>query len=396
MLIGLVGKPSCGKSTFFKAATLMDVLIAAYPFATIKPNHGVGYVRVPCICKDFHTKCNPRTGFCNGDTRFVPVELMDVAGLIEGASEGKGLGNQFLNDLSRADAFIHIVDVSATTDAEGKECSPEKGNPIKDIQMLENELDLWYLGILNKVWGPTIRKLAIEKTDLAKAIAKQFSGLNVNEDDIKSAIRKLNLNTDNALHWSAQDLRNFAHEIRHLTKPMIIAANKIDKPTGKEWYEKIKIEFPSLLIIPCSADSELALRQASKAGMIDYLPGNTDFKTIKDLNDKQKQALEAIKDNVLVKFNGTGVQDILDATIFKLLKYIAVFPASANKLGDSKGNILPDCFLVPQGTTALQFAFRLHTDLGNNFVKAVNARTKQAVGKDHPLNHRDGIEIVTR
>jgi len=398
MLIGLVGKPSCGKSTFFKAATLMDVLIAAYPFATIKPNTGVGYVRVPCICKEFNTKCNPRTGSCNGELRFVPVELMDVAGLIEGASEGKGLGNQFLTDLSRADAFIHIVDVSATTDAEGKECSPDKGNPIKDIQMLENELDLWYLGILNKAWGPLIRKIVIEKTDLVKAIAKQFSGLNVTEDDVKAVNRKLNLDPEKAGTWTNNDLRNFAHEIRHMTKPMIVAANKIDKPSGAEWYKKIKTEFPDLMITPCSADSELSLRQAAKAGMIDYTPGNKDFKLHEEkLNDKQKQALKTIKENILDKYEfGTGVQEILDAAVFKLLKYIAVFPAGAHKLADSKGNILPDCFLVPGGTTALQFAFKLHTDLGNNFVKAINARTKQAVGKDHPLNHRDGIEIITR
>ncbi|VVB79640.1 Ribosome-binding ATPase YchF [uncultured archaeon] len=398
MLVGLVGKPSCGKSTFFKAATLMDVLIAAYPFATIKPNTGVGYVRVKCLCKDFNTRCNPRTGNCNGETRFVPVELMDVAGLIEGASEGKGLGNQFLNDLSRANAFIHIVDISATTDAEGKECTPDKGNPVKDIAMLENELDLWYLGILNKVWGPLVRKLAIEKTDLAKAIAKQFSGLDVNEDDVKIAIRKLNLNPEKATTWSAQDLRNFAHEIRHMTKPMIIAANKIDKPGAKEWYDKLKAEFPHLLIIPCSADSELSLRQAAKAGMIDYTPGNRDFKMNEEkLNDKQKAALKLIKENILDKFNeGTGVQAILDATVFSLLNYIAVFPAGATKLADSKGNVLPDCFLVPRGTTALQFAFKLHTDLGKNFVKAINAKTKQAIGKDHVLEHRDGVEIITR
>lgn len=398
MLIGLVGKPSAGKSTFFKAATLMDVLIAAYPFATIKPNTGVGYVRVPCICKDFNTKCNPRTGSCNGETRFVPVELMDVAGLIEGASEGKGLGNQFLNDLSRADAFIHIVDVSATTDAEGKECTPDKGNPVKDIQMLENELDLWYLGILNKAWGPLVRKMVIEKTDLVKSITKQFSGLNVTEDDVKIAIRKLNLDPEKANSWTADNLKNFAHEIRHLTKPMIIAANKIDKPSGMEWYRKIREDFPNLRIIPCSADSELSLRQASKAGMIDYVPGEKDFKLHEEkLNEKQKQALKSIKENMLDKFlEGTGVQAILDTTVFSLLNYIAVFPAGAHKLADSKGNILPDCFLVPSGTTALQFAFKLHTDLGNNFVKAIDARTKQAVGKDHPLKHRDGIEIITR
>lgn len=398
MLIGLLGKPSVGKSTMFKACTLMNVAIASYPFTTIAPNCGIGYVRVPCICKDFNTKCNPRTGSCNGETRFVPVELMDVAGLIEGASEGKGLGNQFLNDLSRADAFIHIVDVSATTDAEGKECTPDKGNPVKDIQMLENELDLWYLGILNKAWGPLVRKMVIEKTDLVKSITKQFSGLNVTEDDVKIAIRKLNLDPEKANSWTTDNLKNFAHEIRHLTKPMIIAANKIDKPSGMDWYHKIKEQFPHLRMIACSADSELSLRQASKAGMIDYVPGEKDFKLHEEkLNDKQKQALKSIKENILDKFlEGTGVQSILDATVFSLLNYIAVFPAGAHKLADSKGNILPDCFLVPSGTTALQFAFKLHTDLGNNFVKAIDARTKQAVGKDHPLKHRDGIEIITR
>jgi ribosome-binding ATPase YchF (GTP1/OBG family) len=323
---------------------------------------------------------------------------MDVAGLIEGASEGKGLGNQFLNDLSRADAFIHIVDVSATTDAEGKECTPDKGNPVKDIQMLENELDLWYLGILNKAWGPLVRKMVIEKTDLVKSITKQFSGLNVTEDDVKIAIRKLNLDPEKANSWTTDNLKNFAHEIRHLTKPMIIAANKIDKPSGMDWYHKIKEQFPHLRMIACSADSELSLRQASKAGMIDYVPGEKDFKLHEEkLNDKQKQALKSIKENILDKFlEGTGVQSILDATVFSLLNYIAVFPAGAHKLADSKGNILPDCFLVPSGTTALQFAFKLHTDLGNNFVKAIDARTKQAVGKDHPLKHRDGIEIITR
>ncbi len=395
MLIGLVGKPSCGKSTFFKAATLMDVLIAAYPFATIKPNTGVGYVRVKCLCKDLGVKCNPRTGSCNGETRFVPVELMDVAGLIEGASEGKGLGNQFLNDLSRADAFIHIVDISGTTDDEGKE---GKGDPLKDIEMLENELDLWYLSILKKVWRVFARTLQVEKKELSKAIAKQFTGLNIREDHVERALKVLKFDQEKPESWSDEQLKKFAHELRHMTKPMIIAANKIDKSSGRENYEKIRAEYPKLIVVPCSADSELSLRQAAKAGMIDYTPGEKDFKIHEEkVNSKQKEALESIKKNVLDMYvEGTGVQVILDATVFSLLKHIAVFPAGVHKLADSEGRVLPDCFLVPAGTTALDFAFKIHSDLGNNFIKALDARTKQAVGKDHPLKHRDGIEIVTR
>ena len=393
MLLGLIGKPSAGKSTFFKAATLADVLIASYPFATIKPNHGMGYVRVKSLCKELNTKCNPRTGYCNGETRFVPVELMDVAGLVKGASEGKGLGNQFLDDLRQADVFIHIVDISGTTDSEGKE---GKGDPLEDVKMLENELDKWYTGILKKIWKQFARTIQTTKKDFAKSIAEQFSGLKVKEDDVKEVLIKLKYDPSKPADWTEEQIREFANTLRHLTKPMIIAANKIDKPDSEENLENLKKQFPDLTIIPCSADSELALREALKAELIDYTPGDSDFKiNTEKTNEKQQQALESIKNNTLTKYKNTGVQQVLDEAVFSLLKYIAVFPAGS-KLADSKGNILPDCFLLPEGSTALDFAYHLHTDIGDGFVKAIDVRTKQAVGKDHPLKHRDGIEIITR
>ena len=397
MLLGLVGKPSCGKSTFFKAATLADVLIASYPFATIKPNHGIGYVRVECIDKEFNTQCQPRTGYCKNHVRFVPVELMDVAGLVEGASEGKGLGNQFLDDLRQADAFIHLVDVSATTDAEGKESEASKNpnQPIEDVRMLENELDKWYTGIFMKVWTKLAKTIQSTKKDLSVAIANQFSGLNVKEEDVKDVLIKTKLDPSQPAGWTEEQIRKFTNTLRHLTKPMIIAANKIDKPSAKGNLEKLKQEFPDLLIISVAADSELALREAEKAGLIEYTPGDADFKIVEGkANEKQKAALESIQKNVLEVYKTTGVQEVLEKTTFDLLKYIAVFPAGA-KLKDSKGNILPDCFLVPNTYTALDFAYHLHTDLGDKFIKAIDARTKQPVGKDHPLKHRDGIEIMT-
>ena len=394
MLIGLVGKPSVGKSTFFKACTLSDVAIASYPFTTIKPNHGVGYVKIDCIDKEFNVQCQPRTGYCIKHNRFVPIELMDVAGLVKGASEGRGLGNQFLDDLRQADAFIHIVDVSGETDAEGKEA---KGyNPVYDVEMLENELDLWYTGILQKTWKGFARTVQNTKENFAKAVAKQFSGLKVNEEDVKRILLKSNYDAERPAEWTDIHLRNFCNELRHLTKPMIIAANKIDRPSSKENLERLKKAYPNIMIIPCSADSELALREANKAGLIEYMLGEAEFKLLKQLNEKQKQALDIIKKNVIDVYGSTGVQDVLNKAVFELLNYIAVFPAGASKLADSKGNILPDCFLVPSGTTALDFAFKLHTDIGNGFVNAVNAKTKQVIGKDYKLKHRDGIEIMTR
>jgi ribosome-binding ATPase YchF (GTP1/OBG family) len=394
MLIGLVGKPSVGKSTFFKAATLAEVDIASYPFTTIKPNHGVGYVKVDCIDKEFNTQCNPNHGYCINHKRFVPIDLMDVAGLVPGASEGKGLGNQFLDDLRQADAFIHIVDVSGTTDIEGK---PTKGHdPALDIKFLEEELDLWYYNIFLKVWKAFARKLEVEKSKFSEGVAKQFSGLKVNEEQVKNVLIKLNL-PEKPTTWTEEQMKNFVTYLRKESKPMIIAANKIDLEDGWENFKKIKKEFPELNIIPCSADSELALRQASKAGLIDYIPGEKDFKKVKELNPKQEEALNRIKENVLNKYEyGTGVQEILNKAVFDLLGYLAIFPASANKLGDSKGNILPDCFLLPPDSTALDFAYYLHTDFGKGFIKAINAKTKMALGKDYKLQHRDGLEIVYR
>ena len=393
MLIGLVGKPSCGKSTFFKACTLANVLIAAYPFATIKPNHGIGYVKIDALCKELGVQCNPRAGYCVNGKRFVPVELMDVAGLVKGASKGKGLGNQFLDDLTSADAFIHIVDVSGETDAEGKET---KGyNPVQDVQMLENELDLWYLGILKKVWKSFAKKVQSSKQEFAKAVAVQFSGLKVKEEDVKKVLLKGDYNVERPVGWSEEELLKFAHELRYLTKPMLIAANKCDKEAAKINIDNLKKDYSELIIIPCSADSELALREASKAELIDYVPGDSDFTIKGDLSDKQKSALESIKKNVLKIYGNTGIQQVLNAVVFDLLKYISVFPAGS-KLTDSKGNVLPDCFLIPKGSTALDFAYIIHTDLGEKFIKAIDIRTKQAVGKEHKLKNRDGVEIITR
>ena len=394
MLIGLVGKPSVGKSTFFKAATLAEVEIASYPFTTIKPNHGVGYVKVDCIDKEFKTQCNPSHGFCINHKRFVPVELMDVAGLVPGASEGKGLGNQFLDDLRRADVFIHIVDVSGTTDSEGKET--ENYDVSKDILFLEDELNKWFFNILEKVWKGFARKAELENVKFSEAIVKQFSGLKVKEEQIKKILLKINF-SEKPSQWNREQLMKFASELRKESKPMIIAANKVDAENGNENYNKLREKFPNLLIIPCSADSELALREAAKHELIDYIPGERNFEIKKNLNEKQKDALEKIKKNILDKYeHGTGVQEVLNVAVFDLLKYIAIFPAGANKLGDSKGNILPDCFLLPPHSTALDFAYYLHTDFGKNFIKAIDARSKKALGKAYELKNRDALEIVTK
>ncbi len=395
MLVGIVGKANVGKSTFFKAATLAEALIANYPFATIKPNRAFAFIKIDCVDKELGVQCNPKYGYCVNNKRFVPIEVLDVAGLVPGAHEGKGMGNQFLDDLRQADVFIHVVDMAGTTSEKGEPIQPGSYDPAFDIRFLEIELDMWILGILHRGWDRFARTVTMEKTKLSTAMAKQLSGLNVTEPIVEESMSALKLDPQKPSQWTDQNLLDLAKYIRKRTKPMLIVANKMDLPTANENLERCKKQFPEYIIIPCSGDSELALKEAAKAGLIKYIPGEKDFEMSDKLNDKQKQALTFIKHNVLDKYGSTGVQNALDIAVLQLLKYLAIFPGGVGKLGDSQGRILPDCFLLPPTSTALDFAAHIHTDLAKNFVAAIDVKTKRKIGKETPLKHRDVVEILT-
>jgi ribosome-binding ATPase len=392
MLIGIVGKPSTGKSTFFMAATSVPVERSARPFTTIKPNRAVAYVEVECVDKEFGKQCNPRTGFCVSSRRFVPVELLDVAGLVPGAHEGKGLGNKFLDDLRQADLLIHIVDASGSTNEVGEAVQKGSYDPCNDVRFLEQELDFWIKGILDNNWIKLSREAKLNTKKNEDIITNQFSGLGMSSTIIGRVLKELKLEDKPIDQWNEEERLSLCKKIRQIGKPIIIAANKCDLSTGYDNYLKLKKTFPEYLVIPCSAEAEITLKGAAKANLIKYIPGDKEFEVTGELNDAQKNALGIIK-AVCERYDGTGIQKCLNAAVFDFLHYIAIFPGGGD-LVDSHGRTLPDCFLMPQGTTALEFAFKLHSDIGNGFIKAINYKTKQAVGKDHPLKHRDVIEIV--
>lgn len=379
MLIGIVGAPNAGKSTFFKALTLAEVEIGSYPFTTIKPNQGIGYVIVECACKRLGVTCNPQNSLCKNKKRFIPVRLLDVAGLVPDAHKGKGLGNQFLSDLRQGDALIHVLDCSGETNAEGK---PEKGfDPEVIIDMLEQEIDYWIFGILEKNLNKLKRAAAAEDMPLSTLLAKQLSGLGMGEEEVKKGLKQF-----------PPETLEFASELRRNSKPLLIAANKIDLEGAQKNFEKIKEDYKQ--VVACSAESELALKEAERKELIAYVPGGERFEIKGELSEKQRNALEFIKKNVLEKYHSTGVQKALNETVLGLLGMVAVYPvASINRLADSKGNVLPDVFLVKKGTPLKEFAAKIHKDIAQGFIGGMNLK-KQKIGADYPLQDGDVVEIL--
>ena len=395
MLIGIVGKANVGKSSFFKAATLAEAEIAGRPFVTIKPNEGVGFVRTECPEKFYNVKCNPQKGFCIDGQRFVPVKLLDVAGLVPGAHEGKGLGLQFLDDLRQADVLIHIVDAAGATNEMGEPTKPGSHDPCDDVRFLENELDHWFFQILKDGWHKFARQTTMGGMPADKSLADQVSGLKVDLPMVKKTLMKLKLDNKKLDTWTDEELMKFSRELRKLSKPMIIAANKTDLPQTKENIKRLKKEFPDDLVVPCSAAGELILREAARDGIIKYIPGDSHFEILKPekVDDRLKKGF-ALVNQILKEYGNTGVQNCLNAAVFEHLKYIVVFPGGVSKLADARGNVLPDAFLLPPGSTAYNFAEKIHTDLAKGFVAAIDVKKKQKIGRDHELKSGDIVEIM--
>jgi len=391
MQIGILGKANVGKSTFFSAATETPVQVGNFPFTTIEPNVGVAYVKTTCACKHFGVE--HKIDLCEDGVRFIPVKLIDIAGLVPGAHEGKGLGNQFLDDARQAEVLIHVVDIAGSTDIQGQPVPVGSHDPLEDVKFVQEEFDQWFVDILKREWDKLTREIDQKRTKITEGISRRFTGLGIKDYQVQEVLKKLDLLSKPPKQWDDNDIITFVKELRRRSKPILIAANKADLCKDLSVTQKIL----DSVVIPCSAETELLLRKASKAGIVEYLPGDENFKIKEgiEISPQQQKALELVE-GVFSKIHSTGIQKALNTAVFQSLNLITVFPVEdETRLTNKDGVILPDAKLLPQNSTAKELATLIHADIAKGFLHAIDCKTKQRIGADHKLKNGDVIKIVS-
>lgn len=397
MEIGVVGKPNVGKSTFFNALTLLDAPMAPYPFTTVKPNRGVGAVRAPCPHLEKGTACTPGNARCQDGTRWIPVQLIDVPGLVPGAHEGKGLGYQFLDELRTADGFIQVIDAAGASTAEGVIAPAGTSDPTEEVGWLEEELERWISAILSRDFHRHAKSVEIEGAKVEDFLYERLTGLSISAAAISDALRRVPVSRERPSTWTEDERRQLAHALLDSAKPRVVAANKADRLTPEAAHELLERLLP-LPSVPTCAEAELTLRRAARAGLVKYVPGENHFERIDParLTPAQAKALDEIA-AVVARYHGTGVQAALETMVYERLRMIVVYPVEDEvHWTDSKGRVLPDAFLVPSATPARAMAYRVHTELGENFIRAIDGRTHRALAADHPLENGAVVRIVAR
>lgn len=395
--IGLIGKTNTGKTTFFNSATLATADISNYPFTTKQPTIGNANAVTLCVHKELNLQDNPKNSRCIDGWRFIPVELVDLPGLIKGAWEGKGLGNKFLSVAAQSDALLHIVDVSGSIDAAGRIAEPGSGDPIADIGDIEEELVMWYLKLLEGNRDKISRAIN-SGIGMQSAIADVFRGIGVNEEHVKMALEENKLENHKFDELSTQESKDFSWSLRDISKPTLIVANKVDLPSATDNFKRIREEYNDMIIVPSSADAELTLRRAANRGLIRYSPGDERF-DIKDqsiLTDKQKWALNFIRKDILDEYMRTGIQFAINVAVFKLLRMNTVYPvAEASKLSDKSGNVLPDVYLMKSGSTVKDLAKEIHSELAKGLLYAVDIRDGLRLPINYEIKDRDILSIIS-
>jgi GTP-binding conserved hypothetical protein TIGR00650 len=384
--IALAGKPNAGKSTFFSAATMSDVEMANYPFTTIDPNRGVAHARTRCPCTDRDADC----GICREGARYVPVELVDIAGLVPGAHTGRGLGNQFLDALTTAEAIVTVIDAAGATTAEGEPVAVGTTDPLEEVAFIEEELEAWMAQIIADNWSSVRRSARAPGFDLDGALAEVLSGLGITDHVITAVLREAEYPTQ-VDAWGDAEFTMLAAAVRERAKPIVVCANKVDIAPA-ETVAALEDETDAVMT---AAIAERTLRRGVDAGVLDYRPGDDGFQVTQDLDEQQRAGLDAIAE-LLSRYGSTGVQATIDRAVYDRLELITVYPVqNETRWTDASGQMLPDALLLPVGATPRDLAYAVHSDIGDGYLHAVDARTQRRIGEGTTLEEGAVIKIVS-
>jgi len=394
--LGLIGKTNTGKTTFFNSATLSSEEISSYPFTTKTPVSGVAHAITLCVHPEFKIQDNPNNSKCIDGWRYIPIELIDLPGLIKDAWKGKGLGNQFLSIAAQSDALLHVVDASGGIDSTGKITEVGTGDPVSDFADIEEELTMWYQKILEGN-RDKVSKLIKNGSDVIDAITDLYRGISVNKTRVKVSLLATKLEEKDFDDFDMVDSKKFASYLRKISKPTLIVANKIDVEGADKNFVRLQERYNDSIVIPVSGDSEFSLRRAEQKGLIKYSPGSEQFEIIESdkLNEKQIHALDFIKQGIMGEYMRTGVQFAINVAVFKLLKMNSIYPVTDDvKLADKNGRILPDLILLKDGATITDLAKEIHSDLTKGLLYGKDLRYNLRLPVDYQLRDRDVVSLV--
>ena len=395
--IGLIGKTNTGKTTFFNSATLSSDEISTYPFTTKKSVTSVGHAITLCVHPEFDVQDNANNSRCKDGWRYIPIELIDLPGLIKDAWKGKGLGNQFLSIAAQSDALLHVVDASGSIDSTGRISEMGSGDPVSDFADIEEELNMWYQKILEGN-RERLQKIINTEKDQINALTQLYQGVGVKKSHVKEALKITGLDDKDVANYDIHDSKIFSTCLRKISKPTLIVANKIDVKGAAKNFESLRERYNDMIVVPASADSELTLRRAEQKGLIKYSPGSEQFDILETnaLNQKQKDALDFIKKDIMGEYMRTGVQFAINVTVFKLLKMNSIYPvANPEKLSDKKGRVLPDLILLKDGSTITDLAREIHSDLIKGVLYAKDLRYNLRIPINYQLRDRDVISLIS-
>lgn len=332
----------------------MQAKVGNYPFTTIEPNTGVTYYRAPCPCvaHDKKAECCPKYGRCEDGVRFIPVRLLDVAGLVPGASEGKGLGNKFLNDLREADVLLHILDASGTTNEKGE--ATVGYDPINDAEWLHGEVHAWIYNNLWGRWGSVARKHTATKSSVANTLQLQLSGYGANGSTVNRTLDEMGVRDPVDLSdWGEDQVHSLVDAFLKVRFPTLLLLNKADQggETDRN-IARIVERYDASRCFVSSAAAECFLKICKQKGQIRYTVGDRNFETLYDIQDdldfrkmrgedvseletaigslvaldgKTKKRLEKIRDMVMFRYGGTGVWGAVQAAV-ETQKPVVVYP----------------------------------------------------------------------